>query len=110
MKFNKVYNRYVTKSGLVFTVSKKTGKMRLCKISCNSAGYPQVSAYKNKMPSCITVHRLVWLTYKGDVPEGFEIDHIDNDKLNPSLDNLQLLTHQENVRKIPSYSRRTNHK
>lgn len=49
--------------------------------------------------SSILVHRLVWLAFKGEIPQGYEIDHIDENKHNNRLDNLQLVTHSQNVKK-----------
>ena len=45
------------------------------------------------------VHRLVWLAFRGEVPQGLQIDHIDQNMHNNRLDNLQLVTRNENVRK-----------
>lgn len=47
----------------------------------------------------ILVHRLVWLAFNGEIPQGLEIDHIDQNKHNNRLDNLQVATHSENVKK-----------
>jgi hypothetical protein len=44
-------------------------------------------------------HRFIWTYFNGPVPADVEIDHIDGDKLNNKLSNLQLLTHAENIRK-----------
>ena len=44
-------------------------------------------------------HVAVWLWFKGDIPDGLDLDHIDNDKFNNDIDNLQLLTRKENLRK-----------
>lgn len=33
------------------------------------------------------------------IPEGYEVDHIDDDSLNNDFNNLQLLTHKDNIRK-----------
>lgn len=42
-----------------------------------------------------TIHRMVWEYYNGNVPEGYVIHHKDENKLNNSIDNLQLLTRKE---------------
>lgn len=44
------------------------------------------------------VHRVVWEVHRGAIPAGLEIDHVDGDKSNNRIDNLQLVTHAENVR------------
>ena len=35
------------------------------------------------------------------IPYGYEVDHIDDNPFNNNVDNLQLLTHLENIRKRP---------
>lgn len=47
----------------------------------------------------ILEHVLVWLWFKGDIPDGMDLDHIDNDKSNNHISNLQLLTRAENIKK-----------
>ena len=47
----------------------------------------------------IALHRLIYVWYKGDIPKGMIVDHIDNNQLNNDPDNLQLLTRGENVKK-----------
>ena len=48
--------------------------------------------------------RLVYVWYHGDIPEGWwDVDHIDNDTLNNSPDNLRLLSHKENLQKRPNH-------
>ena len=42
------------------------------------------------------IHRLVWIYHNGTIPLGMEIDHIDRDKHNNSIDNLRLVTRTEN--------------
>lgn len=42
------------------------------------------------------VHQWVYLTFVGDIPEGLEVNHIDEDKYNNRLDNLNLMTRKEN--------------
>ncbi len=45
------------------------------------------------------LNRLVWTVFRGPIPDGLHVDHIDNDSTNNKLDNLQLLTLAENNRK-----------
>ena len=47
----------------------------------------------------ITLHTVIYAWNKGEVPLGYDVDHIDNNPLNNNIDNLQLLTHKENMRK-----------
>lgn len=46
-----------------------------------------------------TVHKLVWTAFNGPVPKGYVIDHINNNRADNRLCNLQLLTNAENVQK-----------
>lgn len=41
----------------------------------------------------------MWEAFKGDIPEGYEIDHMDDNKQNNRLCNLQLLTRKQNITK-----------
>jgi DNA polymerase I-like protein with 3'-5' exonuclease and polymerase domains len=45
------------------------------------------------------ISNLVWEAFKGIIPEGYEIDHKDHNKLNDHLSNLQLLTRSDNIKK-----------
>ena len=44
------------------------------------------------------VHQWVYLTFVGDIPEGLEVNHIDEDKHNNCVWNLNLLSHCDNMR------------
>ena len=48
----------------------------------------------------LRVHRQVWYAVNGKIPEGKQIDHIDNDKSHNYIGNLQLLTPKENCNKL----------
>ena len=43
------------------------------------------------------VHRLVWEAFNGPIPEGLQINHLDENKHNNSLSNLSLVTPSENI-------------
>ena len=49
------------------------------------------------------VHQVVMMAWGTPAPEGMEqptIDHINNDKLNNHIDNLQWMSHSDNVKKM----------
>lgn len=95
MKFNAKYNRYVSKDGLIYRLRK--GILKLCKDTYNNGGYVQCSV-KGK-PAYALVHRIVYETFKGEIPEGYEIDHINSVRDDNRLCNLQILTRSENLKK-----------
>ena len=43
------------------------------------------------------VHRIVWAWYHGATTEGLVIDHINNNKVDNRLENLQELTYKDNT-------------
>ena len=43
-------------------------------------------------PKNYYIHRFEWECVKGVIPEGFVIDHIDSNKTNNKIENLQLLS------------------
>tara|TARA_R110000823_G_C15660719_1_gene472028 strand:- start:52 stop:564 length:513 start_codon:yes stop_codon:yes gene_type:complete len=45
------------------------------------------------------VHRMVLAAFVGICPDGHEVDHIDGDKTNNRLENLEYVTRQENSRR-----------
>lgn len=42
--------------------------------------------------------RLIWAYHNGEIPKGFEIDHINRNKLDDRIENLRLVTMSQNVR------------
>ena len=50
-------------------------------------------------PKNYYIHRFEWECVKGVIPEGYVIDHCDSVKTNNKIENLQLLTVSENIRK-----------
>ena len=42
------------------------------------------------------VHRVIWTAVYGSIPDGFEINHLDENKDNNRISNLELTTHKEN--------------
>lgn len=67
----------VTYNGYVFTKDAKTGYYLSAK-----------PIYNNKR---IRLHRYVWIIENGEVPQGFDVHHKDEDKDNNEPDNLELM-------------------
>ena len=74
-----------------------TGKEQVLKAGKNTGGYLFVNLFKNGKGKNHLVHRLVWEAFKGKIPEGFEINHISEDKTQNNIENLSLMTHKENL-------------
>lgn len=62
-------------------------------------GYYVVSIRNASTKMQCRVHRIIWISQNGIIPEGYCIDHINNDKTDNRITNLQLLTPQENSSK-----------
>lgn len=63
-------------------------------------GYHQIQLWKNGKVVNKLVHVLVWETFHGlSKPKDMDIDHIDGNKNNNSLANLELVTRKENMRR-----------
>lgn len=44
------------------------------------------------------IHRIIWQLIKGEIPDGFVVDHIDGDSLNNNISNLRIITQDKNSR------------
>jgi len=44
-------------------------------------------------------HRYVWTQANGEIPKGMDIDHINGDKTDNRLENLQCITHAKNLQR-----------
>lgn len=72
-------------------------KEKIRKLSVGSDGYVRLRLHKNNIGHTINVHILVWDHFGDKGRTGFEIDHIDGNKQNNNIENLQLLTPRENT-------------
>jgi len=63
----------------------------------NDRGYAKV--YDPRRGYSRGAHRVVWETLRGDVPVGYEVDHLCRQRACVRIDHLELVTHQENMRR-----------
>lgn len=93
VKWNNEYQVYVSDDGQI--ISKNRG---ICKLELINNGYLRWSTFaKNRKRLRVLVHRLVWETFNGPIPEGYEIDHKNRNRADNRLDNLRCVTHVENM-------------
>ena len=85
---------YVSKNGDVYNLNKKI-KMRFEQ----SGNYYRVQCNYNLRGKHFQVHRMVWESFNGEIPEGMEINHINHDPHDNRLENLELTSHKENCTK-----------
>ena len=62
-----------------------------------SRGYYRVELCKNSKVKKYYVHRLVYEAFNGSIPEGLQVNHLDERPVNNRLENLNLMTCKENV-------------
>ena len=59
-------------------------------------GYLLVNLYRDGKPRNFLVHRLVAMAFLGGIPRGMQVNHKDGDKKNNRLENLEVVTQEEN--------------
>lgn len=93
-------DKFIKIDGLVY---------RILKISENQFGYKFVKLFNYSGQHTLYIHRLMYRTFVGAIPPNMEINHIDHNKHNNSLSNLELVTREENMKKaIEFYGNKLN--
>lgn len=89
-------NYKVNKGGEIISVSR--GKPIKIKKHKNKHGYEQVHLYKNNKSHTMRFHRVMARVFLGlSKKEHLYVNHIDGDKLNNKLKNLEICTAKENT-------------
>lgn len=67
--------------------------------SINKAtGYRTCSVFVDGRGTNVYAHRLVWNYFNGPIPSGLEVNHKDRDKSNNHPDNLEVISHAQNIK------------
>lgn len=74
-----------------------TGKEHLRKIQKNRYGYSILALSKEGKQKGFTMHRLVYEAFVGKIPQGMQVNHINEIKSDNRLENLNLMTPKENI-------------
>lgn len=75
-----------------WAVNKGRGRKGCVAGTKHNQGYFSLSIDKERY----LAHRLVWMIHHGEIPKGFEIDHIDRDRSNTKISNLRMVTRHHN--------------
>lgn len=89
------YSKYIIlpKEGKVYSL--KTNKF--IGSNKNPKGYWQCNIYDNNGKRFSTkIHRIIWISVNGEIPAHLQINHIDENKNNNTINNLNLMTPKEN--------------
>lgn len=54
-----------------------------------------------------SVHSIIWEMHNGEIPEGMEIDHVNHIRTDNRIENLRLVSHQQNAMNRSKTSRNT---
>ncbi len=92
-------NYFINKEGEI--ISTKRSKHKKLKPSINSRGYLVVGLCENGIEKKYKIHQLVALSYLEHNINGMNcvVDHIDNNKLNNNVSNLQIISQRKNAMK-----------
>lgn len=82
------------------------GRERILKLHPKNNGYLKVNISENGKPYTRLVHRLVASAFFGEISKDITVNHIDFNKENNSIENLELVTHKDNVRHSFYHKRR----
>lgn len=91
---------FATKDGQIYSERSK----KFLNLNNTSKGYAKCNLYKKDgSVKNVRVHRIIWETFNGPIPEGYEINHKNEIRNDNRLENLEILTHKENL----NYGNRT---
>ena len=89
--------------GIVYTVLENgdvyNGKRKITQRP-NEDGYACFTAGKKNCRVSIRTHSIVGKLFVDNPDNLSELDHLDNNRMNPNANNLEWVTHQENVKRV----------
>ena len=97
---------YASEEGIIYTTKisyryNPKGEMRVLRPRTHPSGYLYYGLFvgqgKTKVRYWRRGHRLIAQTFIGKIPKGMEINHLDGDKHNNNLANLEIVTRHQNL-------------
>jgi len=98
MKYIKGYEKLysATIDGKIYSHKKHKHKGKFLKFHVNNNGYLSVGLSRDKKRKTFSVHRIIANTFLDNTENKEEVNHIDGDKKNNNIENLQWVTSSEN--------------
>jgi hypothetical protein len=97
---------WISNEGIVYSTKispryNPKGEMRILRPRTHPSGYLYIGCFKGKGPNKVRlwrrVHRVVAQTFIGKIPKGMEINHKSGDKHDNRVDNLEIVSRQQNI-------------
>ena len=76
----------------------RRGNDKIISLHETPKGYLKAQIMMNRVMHTLAVHRVIAQVFLGDVT-GMEVDHLDFNKKNNSVENLEIVTKKENMRR-----------
>jgi len=96
---------HIQEDGTIYTIIQRTGKRstkgfwrKLTHHLKKTKKDPRTRVHVQYKYKKLTLHRVVYQKFKGDLKKDLVINHIDGDTLNNHISNLELVTQKENYR------------
>ena len=89
------YKRYVDELGNVYRYDSLKKEIIKCKLSNGPKGYLIVGTANNNHAR---VHRMIAEAFLGEIPNGYQVDHINRIRTDNRIENIRIVTTFENQR------------
>ena len=105
-EINGLPDYWISNEGIVYSTKispryNPKGEMRILRPRTHPSGYLYIGCFKGKGPNKVRlwrrVHRVVAQTFIGKIPKGMEINHKSGDKHDNRVDNLEIVSRQQNI-------------
>lgn len=96
-------NKDIDIGGLIYTIYDNgevyRGNRKIKQRPCYNDGYASFTAGKKNFRKSIRTHTIVGKLFVENPNNYPELDHLDGNRMNPSADNLEWVTHEENIKR-----------